>query len=124
MPGKYRQRSYDNLKTGELLENHLCHGHVNPKPLSLSNTMHSVHINQLKTIQQQTQGYKQNMYLTKHVEQSHFGTSNQFDRLPLLLKTPTRTRMSPLTPIPTHVKIKPPPMPVQYRLCIPQKKMK
>lgn len=121
MPGKYRQRSYDNLKTGELLEKHLCTGKIYQNPLPSSNTMNTFKTNQLKTIQQQTKGLKQELFTA---EKANYTNENYFDRRPLLLKTTPSTRLSPLTPMPEHVKMQPPPLPAQYQLCIPQKKVK
>lgn len=121
MPGKYRQRSYDNLKTGELLEKHLCTGKIYQKPLPSSNTMHIFKTNQLKTIQQQTKGLKQEIF---KADKSNYTNENHFDRLPLLLKTTPSTRLSPLKPMPEHVIMQRPSIPAQYQLCIPQKKVK
>lgn len=135
-PGKYRQRSYDNLKTGKLsLQRSIDKRCVLAKSPYLSK-IHDGRLRKMRTTSATRKSIERNQIFSPTNERTHdhderlnFIESIN-ERMPLSSSTTsTSSSLSSLTSLsspthltPSHIKLKPTMIPTQYRVYIPQRK--
>lgn len=129
-PGKYRQRSYDNLKTGKL---NLQRSHDRRCVLKKSPHLSKIHDGRLRKMRTPMKVTDRNCIFSPSEERTFDRDErlsfidSKSEQMPLSSSTTSTSSSlsslsSPSHLTPSHIKLKPTLIPTQYRVYIPQKK--